>query len=135
MLNQCTSTPESIAESLLAGDLILNLTGFHLHFGCGIRCLRFDCGEFTISDSVNGQCRWSDALADALVAFGKQCPDRVVVVVDESFSALDELTSLLGHSGLAHQVCMLQSSCDADAFMDEADTEAVTERLRQLGYI
>ena len=28
-----------------------------------------------------------------------------------------------------------EESCNADAFMDEEDSEAVAERLRQLGYI
>ncbi len=32
-------------------------------------------------------------------------------------------------------LCELESSCGADAFMDEEDSEAVAERLRQLGYI
>ena len=29
----------------------------------------------------------------------------------------------------------VEETCSADAFMDEEDSEAVAERLRQLGYI
>ena len=135
MLTYCSSTPESIAEVLLAGDLILNLSASELNVGCGVRVLTTNGTELMVADDADTRSCWNEHLADLLIAFGKRCSDRVVVVVDEAFDHIDEITSVLNHSGLTFQICLLQSSCDAEAFMDEADSEAVAERLRQLGYI
>ena len=58
-----------------------------------------------------------------------------MVISEENCSDAAVLTRELCTQGIPHLHCTLMNACDADAFMDEEDTEAVTERLRQLGYI
>lgn len=41
----------------------------------------------------------------------------------------------LAAAGLPHLLCTLHDASVEDGFMDEADAEAVAERLRQLGYL
>jgi hypothetical protein len=60
---------------------------------------------------------------------------RRFVVVSNGSSSAAEFTSELAAAELPHVCCVLQEACDADAFMDDDDSEAVALRLRQLGYI
>lgn len=60
---------------------------------------------------------------------------RLVVVSEDDCSDASQIVRELSIKGISHLHCTLMSTCDADAFMDEEDAEAVTERLRQLGYI
>lgn len=56
-------------------------------------------------------------------------------VVSDGGSAAVEFAAKLEGAGVAHSLLLLAEDCTADAFMDEEDSEAVAERLRQLGYI
>ena len=85
-------------------------------------------------------------------------PGGIVVYDDYGFEACDGITKcveeqrdrddrVVFHNLNGHAVVVklgkdeaapspaTQSSCEADAFMDEEDSEAVAERLRQLGYL
>ncbi len=59
---------------------------------------------------------------------------RFVIVSDGSQRG-ERFATQLRAANVPHVVCVLEESCDAEAFMDEEDSEAVAERLRQLGYI
>ena len=58
-----------------------------------------------------------------------------LVVVTDGIDKSEELAAQLSMQNVPHVVCVLDQVCAADAFMDEEDSEAVAERLRQLGYI
>ncbi|MCP4508434.1 MAG: hypothetical protein GY826_18845, partial [Fuerstiella sp.] len=58
-----------------------------------------------------------------------------LVVVSDGIDKSAEFVAQLSTQKISHVVCVLEQICEADAFMDEDDSEAVAERLRQLGYI
>jgi len=134
MTTQCSSTANSITEVLLAGDAVLNLTQQPLN---AIRGTQFvsaagdslSCGKTPVSVD------WKRSLASSLTRLVSGDVTRLVVVAEEHCSDAEcVVRELVAHS-IPHLHCTLIDACDADAFMDQADTEAVTERLRQLGYI
>ena len=58
-----------------------------------------------------------------------------LVVVSDGIDKSAEFVAQLSTQKVPYVVCVLEQICAADAFMDEDDSEAVVERLRQLGYI
>ena len=60
---------------------------------------------------------------------------RRFVVISNGGSAAAEFAAQLAAAEVPHLLVLLTEDCTADAFMDEEDSEAVAERLRQLGYI
>ena len=92
-------------------------------------------GESLGVSDAPAQVHWRTDLAHALVEVTDTDVDRIVVVSDPANQAATQALTALKDAGIAHMHCTLTTQCDADAFMDEEDAEAVAERLRQLGYL
>lgn len=134
MTTQCSSTANSITEILLVGDAVLNLTQQPLN---AIRGTQFvvASGDSLLCGQTQGSVTWKHSLASSLQQLVGGDVTRLVVVSDEHCSSADVVVRELTAHKIPHLHCTLMTVCDADDFMDEADAEAVTERLRQLGYI
>jgi hypothetical protein len=134
MTTQCSSTANSITEVLLAGDAVLNLTQQPLN---AIRGTQFvsSAGDSLSCSRTPMFVAWKPSLASSLAKLVAGHVTRLVVVSEEHCSDAELVVRELAAHNIPHLHCTLMNVCDADAFMDEADTEAVTERLRQLGYI
>lgn len=134
MTVQCTATAEAVTGVLLAGDLVLNLSHQPLNTTADTPFAADVSGRLQIV-AVAGSVRWRAALAASLPQLMSAEVQRIVVVADEGCADAALVVRELASRRIPHALCTLMNSCDADAFMDEEDTEAVTERLRQLGYI
>ena len=134
MTTECSSTAGSITSVLMAGDAVLNLSQQPLNTVAGTLFVAAHEDRLSISrtpSSVN----WRPGMSRSLQQLHSAIVDRIVVISDEDCSDAALVTRELNSHGIPHLHCTLINACDADAFMDEEDTEAVTERLRQLGYI
>ena len=134
MTVQCTATAEAVTGVLLAGDVLLNLSHQPLNTTADTLFAVDINGKLQIV-AVAASLKWRPALAGSLPQLLSSEVQRIVVVADEDCSNVELLVRELATQRIPHLHCTLMNSCDADAFMDEEDTEAVTERLRQLGYI
>ena len=134
MPTQCSSTANSITEVLLAGDAVLNLTQQPLNTLIGTLFVSATGDQLVLARSGTSV-HWKDSFSATLPGIVAGDVARLVVVSEENCSDADSVVRELSAHGIPHLHCTLMNSCDADAFMDEEDTEAVTERLRQLGYI
>ena len=134
MTNQCSSTANSITEVLLAGDAVLNLTQQPLNTSTGTRFVSAS-GDLLALDHSGSSVLWKHAYAASLPGIMSAEVARLVVISEENCGDADRVLRELCACGIPHLHCTLMNTCAADAFMDEEDTEAVTERLRQLGYI
>ena len=134
MTTQCFSTANSITEVLLAGDAVLNLTRQALNVTAGTLFVCASGDQLAVSDSA-AFVVWNQGYGTSLRQTMCRDVSRLVVISEENCRDADVLVRELRDRGIEHLHCTLLSVCDADAFMDEEDTEAVTERLRQLGYI
>lgn len=134
MTNQCSSTANSITEVLLAGDAVLNLTRQPLNTIAGTRFVTAE-GDVLLTGTAAAMVLWKHSMTPSLSRIVSGAVSRLVVVSEEDCSDASMIVRELEIKGIPHMHCVLMSTCDADAFMDEEDTEAVTERLRQLGYI
>ncbi len=134
MTTQCSSTPEAISGILLAGDAVLNLSGQTLNCVSNTRFVAPIGESLSVTDSP-ARVVWRTDLAHALPDVASEAVDRVVVVSESQDTDSEQVLSALKTAGIAHIHCTLTSECDAAAFMDEEDAEAVAERLRQLGYL
>lgn len=130
--SQLTISPKALEDNLSSGDAVINFS--------------FDtltCDAQFVSFAENGQALLSFGAATpvgqtadsaALVSLLSDDVRRFVVVSDGGTAAV-KFASSLAAAGIAHKLLLLAEDCNADAFMDEEDSEAVAERLRQLGYI
>jgi hypothetical protein len=138
MDTQCTSTPQAISGVLLAGDAVLNLTDQTLSVTSGTRFIAESSGRLVLT-TASETVKWRPELQNSVLTLLSAGVTRIVVVTDEitdpSGAHSSTLLDALSVRGIRHLHCVLHAECDADSFMDEADAEAVTERLRQLGYI
>ncbi len=138
MTTVCTSTATSIMEVLLGGDALLNLTSQVLNTSRGTVYLtrgREGLLFGPVAADVSTAVACQDSLAAELVALSAPEITRIVVISEEHNTAAQQLVSELSRRHVSHLHCVLMDQCEADAFMDAEDTEAVTERLRQLGYL
>lgn len=132
MTTQTTVSPEGLQSVIEDGDVLINFTANSLT--CNVPFVSFSAdGEAQLATGealpVAG-----DIKSDAVVALQNEQTKRFVVLSDGSQSArefADELTA----AGVLTASIVLAEDCAADSFMDEDDSEAVAERLRQLGYI
>lgn len=134
MTTECSSTADAITGVLMAGDAVLNLSQLPLNAIAGTLFVAARDNQLSISDKPVSV-RWRPDLADGLRKLCCDAVERFVVVSEENCSDAAVLTRELSQSGLPYLHCTLMNTCDEDSFMDAEDTEAVTERLRQLGYI
>ena len=134
MPTQCSSTANSITEVLLAGDAVLNLTQQPLNAAIGTLFVSASGDRLALSHSATSV-YWKQFHSELLPGIMSGEVARLVIVSEENCSDAECVVRDLFTRGIPHLHCTLMNSCDADAFMDEVDTEAVTERLRQLGYI
>lgn len=134
MTRECSSTADAITGILLAGDAVLNLSLQPLNTTTGTLFVVADEGQLSVR-SAPASVQWRLDMAGSLKKLRCDAVERIVVIAEENCSDAAELTRELSIQGIPHLHCTLMNACDADAFMDEEDTEAVTERLRQLGYI
>ncbi len=134
MTTQCSSTASSITEILLAGDAVLNLTAQPLNAVAGTLFVEASGDQLRLSP-FGGSVVWRSSFRSALPAVVAGDVARLVVISDEDSSDAESVARDLCALGIPHLHCTLVNTCEADAFMDQEDTQAVTERLRQLGYI
>jgi hypothetical protein len=134
MTTECSSTADSITGVLMAGDAVLNLSQQPLNTVAGTLFVAAHDDCLSISRTPSSV-QWSFGMSRSLQQLQAATVDRIVVISEENCSDAAVVTRELNSRGIPHLHCTLMNACDADAFMDEEDTEAVTERLRQLGYI
>ena len=134
MTTACSSTANSITEVILGGDALLNLTQQTLNTTQGTLYVT-DSGDTLSCGTTPGKLTWRDSMGASLASLHGSDICRIVVVSEEHCSDAKKLVSELSRQNIPHLHCTLMELCEADAFMDEEDTEAVTERLRQLGYL
>lgn len=134
MATECVTTANSITEVLLAGDAVLNLTQQPLNTIAGTMFVSSDQNAASL---VNRPCgfRWSLKAAQEIGTLISETVLRIVVVSEEDCCDADRLVRELVAQRIPHLHCTLMNPCDADDFMDEQDAEAVSVRLRQLGYL
>ena len=133
MSTQVYLTRDALADFAEPGDVIVNFTSDSI--AASVPSLSFSpdgLPRLTQGAAYPVSCDTPDI--DSLQAILSQGNSRLVVVADGSAGG-DEFMRRLASTNLPYVVCMLEESCAADAFMDEEDSEAVAERLRQLGYI
>lgn len=134
MTVRCSSTRDAISGILLAGDAVLNLSPQQLN------CVA-DTPFLTVSGRTLQVVRepanvdWRDGLETSPDAMAAEEVARVVIVSTADCPLADRAVAAFETAGIPHVHCTLAEDCDADAFMDDADSDAVAERLRQLGYI
>lgn len=134
MTVRCSSTPAAISGVLIAGDAVLNLSPQPLNCVAGTRYVHAKGDGLTVTD-VPGALIWRPRLAGSLSSLPDADVTRIVVVSDEDDPQADDVLAAMDDAGIPHLHCTLASACEADAFMDDEDAEAVAERLRQLGYL
>lgn len=118
---------DALHEQLQPGDVLINLTDQEL--ACSVPFVTAAAGQFRVDTGflapvVAPTCDQLDTVCASA--------ERLVIVSNDATCALvEELTA----AGQAVHWLQLAADCGTDSFMDEADSEAVAERLRQLGYI
>ena len=134
MTTECSSTADAITGILMAGDAVLNLSQQPLNAIAGTLFVSADKDQLTFRQSPSSV-QWRVGMAGTLKNLRCDAVERIVVISEENCSDAAMATRDLSAQGIPHMHCTLMNTCDEDSFMDEEDTEAVTERLRQLGYI
>lgn len=134
MTTECSSTADAITGVLMAGDAVLNLSQHPLNTIAGTQFVVADEDQLAIRQTPSAV-QWRYGMAGSLKKLRCDAVERLVVVSEENCSDAAMVTRELTTHGIPHLHCTLMNACDEDSFMDEEDTEAVTERLRQLGYI
>ena len=134
MTIECSSTADAITGVLMAGDAVLTLSQQPLNTVAGTLSIAAHDDRLTFRDTPSAV-HWRLGMSRWLLQLQSSTVDRIVVISDENCSDAAVVTRELDTHGIPHLHCTLMCVCDSDAFMDEEDTEAVTERLRQLGYI
>lgn len=134
MVTECVTTANSITEVLLAGDAVLNLTQQPLNIIAGTKFVSSDQNTASLTTYPCCFC-WSLKAAQAISELISDTTLRIVIVSEEDCCDADRLVRDLVAQRIPHLHCTLMDPCDADDFMDEQDAEAVSERLRQLGYL
>ncbi|MBL8815658.1 MAG: hypothetical protein JNL58_06485 [Planctomyces sp.] len=133
-VTQCTSTPDAIASVLLAGDAVLNLSGKMLNAPANTAFVRESQGRLLVAHGPH-TVSWQPHLTPALKPLISRDISRIVVVANDQQSDADAAVAAISQQSIPVSYCVLSDTCQADDFMDEADAEAVAERLRQLGYL
>lgn len=134
MATECVTTANTITEVLLAGDAVLNLTQQPLNTIAGTMFVAADQDSVSLFNRPCGF-RWSMKAAQGIGTLISDSALRIVVVSEEGCCDADRLVRDLIAQRIPHLHCILMNPCDADDYMDEQDAEAVSERLRQLGYL
>ncbi len=135
MSTECTANPLAISELLLAGDVILNLSSRDLNVLPGVPYLTVVDGQLT-GTLQPSRVNWADSLAATagkLLAMLES--GRIVLVCGSMCTRGPAAQSDLAAADVCSLLVRLSEECDASAFMDVEDAEAVSERLRQLGYL
>lgn len=130
----CSASADSLTSVLLAGDAILNLSPQPLNVAAGTAFVSDAGGRLLISDRPT-QLHWRPTLTGSLAGLISDAVARLVVVSEPDCAEAGAVLQALQTQQVPHCHCVLSDDCDAAAFMDEEDAEAVAERLRQLGYI
>jgi hypothetical protein len=133
-VTQCSTTPDAIASVLLAGDAVLNLSGKTLNAPTNTPFVQESQGRLLVAHGPHSV-SWRPHLAPALRTLISQDISRIVVVGNDGQTEAAEAVAELSKQSVPISYCVLSDACQADDFMDEADAEAVAERLRQLGYL
>ncbi|MEQ9411242.1 MAG: hypothetical protein RIK87_26245 [Fuerstiella sp.] len=133
MTESTTLSRNTLNDFVDHGDVLINFTSEGI--AGGVPYVGTDAeGNLTVSKGL----AWPiTGVPDAAAVSTVLPPDvsRLVIVSDGGHRATDFAAALRTQNNVAGVVCVLEETCDADAFMDEDDAEAVAERLRQLGYI
>lgn len=132
MTTQTTVSVDALDSLIEDGDTLINLTSAAL--SCSVPFV--ECSQDGKVKIGTGQPTpvAQDVSAESIQALQTDAVKRFVIVSDGSQVAR-ELSEQLTSAGIANSSIVLAEDCAADSFMDEDDSEAVAERLRQLGYI
>ena len=126
-----TTTRDSLNDVLQDGDALLNLTSEAIAAAVPAVSRNSDGTARLISGPAYPL---GEPAAETVSSLKNSDVQRFVVVAD-SREASTVWEDGLKSEGLSVAVYLLEESCQADAFMDQEDSEAVAERLRQLGYL
>lgn len=128
MTNPDTVNLETLAESLAPGDVLANLTTQDIP--CSVPFITASAGSLEKETGFLAPAIDQPNFDSLVAACGSD--ERLVVVADNDAQPLiDRLTA----ASVRFRWVQLTTECAADSFMDEEDSDAVAERLRQLGYI
>lgn len=132
MTTQTTVTSEGLLDAIEDGDVLINFTAKPLSYKLPF----VSCSPGGEAQIATGQpsAVAGNITAVAVAALQSDQAKRFVVLSDGSQQAR-EFADQLTAAGAAAASYFLAEDCSADSFMDEGDSEAVAERLRQLGYI
>ena len=123
-------SPDQLSGFLQEGDALINCTSEAI--AVPVRALSINSDG--TARLINGPAY--PVRGDATTAVGSLkdvSVDRFVIVADGASG--DQFAAACDDAKQPYVVCVTEKSCAADAFMDEEDSEAAAERLRQLGYL
>ena len=125
------NSTDALSEVLQDGDALVNFTSEAIASLAPAVSLSQD----GTAKLINGPAYPVDAKVDAKAIRCLVTNDQRLVVITDGIDKSEQLVAQLSEFGITCVVCVLDQLCDSDAFMDEEDSDAVAERLRQLGYI
>ena len=129
-MSKQTLSIDQLASFLQDGDALINCTNEAIAATVPALSINSDGTARLINGPaypVNGDAN------NAMRSLNVENVTRFVIVADGESGKTFETACTAAN--LPHITCVVESSCDAGAFMDEEDSEAVAERLRQLGYL
>lgn len=129
MLMQSSIDSDELSEVLQAGDHVILVDDIHVSECVDIQFLQSN-GVFSLTP-----CCVDAASVSVETLLNSPISRRLVVVSAAANAEAASLARAIAETGVATLCCSVSSGCDAGDFMDEDDSEAVAERLRQLGYI
>jgi hypothetical protein len=132
MSNQVSVSPDAVEGYLENGDALINFSFDTL--SCSAPFVLFAGDGSATLHTGSARTVGASANVKSLTTLLSEDVQRFVIVSDGARAAT-EFATCLGEAGIPHKLLLLAADCNADAFMDEEDSEAVAERLRQLGYI
>ncbi len=128
---QTIASTDALTDFLQDGDALVNFTSEAI----ASLAPAVSISQDGTASLINGPAYPVDSELDAKTVIPLVADVGRLVVVADGIDKSAEFVAQLSTHKVPHVVCVLEQICEADAFMDEDDSEAVAERLRQLGYI
>lgn len=132
MTAQTTISRDTLHDFVEVGDVLLNFTNEAIASSVeAVSCGADGTATLTTGTAYPVASRVSAKMLSSLLEAGL----RRFVVISNGDNAAVQFAAELNELGLPCVCCVLEELCDAESFMDQNDSDAVAERLRQLGYI